>query len=115
VDDGAGKHRVLEHPILGRQPEQQVVEITVDGQTICAIEGEPVLAALVAHGIRRCRTTTHTGESRWFFCGNGRCTDCMMIVDGMPNVRTCVVRVAAGMRVETQHGAGYWAAGVEGG
>ena len=34
----------------------------------------------------------------------GRCSDCMMIVDGQPNVRTCVTLVKDGMRVEVQHG-----------
>ena len=34
----------------------------------------------------------------------GRCTDCMMIVDGEPNVRTCITPVRDGMRVQVQHG-----------
>jgi predicted molibdopterin-dependent oxidoreductase YjgC len=89
-------------------PEGRVVQIVVDGQPLPAIEGEPILAALAAYGIRECRTTTHRDEPRWFYCGIGRCTDCVMIVDGVPNVRTCVTPVVDGMRVEKQQGAGYW-------
>ena len=100
------RFRVREHPILGELPEGKVVHISVDGRMLPAVEGEPILATLAAHGIRTCRTTTHRGEPRWFYCGIGRCTDCMMVVNGVPNVRTCVTRVEAGMQVETQYGRG---------
>ena len=106
-----GDRRVLDHPILGRSPEARIVHFTFDGQSLAAIEGEPILAALAAHGVRCCRSTAHRGEPRWFYCGIGRCTDCVMIVDGIPNVRTCVTPVAEGMRVETQQGAGRWSIG----
>ena len=106
MQDEVSELRVRNHPILGKSPKGKVIHITVDGQTLEAIEGEPILAALAAHHVRQCRTTSRWGEPRWFFCGIGRCTDCLMIVDGTPNVRTCVTPVADGMRVETQHGTG---------
>ncbi|WP_414144401.1 2Fe-2S iron-sulfur cluster-binding protein, partial [Absicoccus sp.] len=34
----------------------------------------------------------------------GRCTDCVMVVDGKPNIRTCVTPLKAGMQVQTQYG-----------
>jgi len=111
MPERVGELRVRVHPVLGEPPVDEVVHITVDGQTLPALKGEPILAALAAHGIRRCRTTTHKREPRWFYCGIGRCTDCVMIVDGIPNVRTCVTPVADGMRIETQHGTGQWSAG----
>lgn len=110
---GIGKQRVCHHPILGELPVGRVISFSFDGQVVDAIDGEPILAALVAHGFRRCRTTRHNSEARWFFCGIGRCTDCMMIVDGIPNVRTCVTPVRNGMIVETQEGAGRWSADVD--
>ena len=45
-----------------------------------------------------------TGKLTFYY--NGQCTDCVMVVNGRPNVRTCVTRVEAGMRVETQRGLG---------
>ena len=36
----------------------------------------------------------------------GNCSSCFMTVDGEPNVRVCVTKVRAGMRVEEQHGKG---------
>ena len=100
--------RVRKHPILGEQPETRRVTIEVDGHPIEAREGEPILAVLYAHGIKACRTTKKRGEPRGLFCGIGRCTDCVMVVDGVPNVRTCVTPVRDGMRVETQEGRGRW-------
>jgi predicted molibdopterin-dependent oxidoreductase YjgC len=34
----------------------------------------------------------------------GVCYDCLMMVDGRPNVRACMTPVADGMRAETQRG-----------
>ena len=57
-------------------------------------------------GIRSFRLTAKKKEKRGIFCAIGRCTDCMMIVDGVPNTRTCVTRVREGMKVRTQEGLG---------
>ena len=38
------------------------------------------------------------------FCAIGRCTDCVMIVNGVPNVRTCVTPLEEGMQIQTQYG-----------
>ena len=50
------------------------------------------------------RYTAKTHEPRGVFCAIGRCTDCVMIVDDMPNVRTCITPLEEGMKVETQYG-----------
>jgi len=100
--------RVVKHPIL---PEDTACEITnyCDGKSIPAKRGEPIAAALLASGIRIFRETPKKGYPRGIFCGIGRCTDCVMTVDGQPNVRTCVTLVRDGMKVETQKGLGRWA------
>lgn len=98
--------RITEHPILGSAPDQEKVTIYFDGKPVEAIAGEPIAAALMAAGVKSFRTTERKGEPRGIFCAIGRCTDCMMIVNGRPNVRTCVTSVEDGMKVETQHGIG---------
>ena len=50
------------------------------------------------------RHTLKNDAPRGIFCAIGRCTDCVMIVDGQPNVRTCVTPLHAGMKVQTQYG-----------
>ena len=98
--------RVMNHPILGDLPEKKMVTIYYQGQPILAREGEPIAAALLAAGIKAFRKTVHRHEPRGVFCAIGRCTDCMMIVNGKPNVRTCVTFVEDGMQLEEQDGYG---------
>ncbi|MCR4397739.1 MAG: (2Fe-2S)-binding protein [Firmicutes bacterium] len=98
--------RIVHHPVLGEQPAARTVEVTVDGRKVVAREGETIAAALMAAGIKVHRYTRRKGAPRGLFCAIGQCTDCVMIVNGMPNVRTCVTPVADGMTVETQRGGG---------
>jgi len=106
--DNENKMRVLKHPILGSQKLGKLVNITVDGKKIRAIEGEMIAAALVNAGIRVNRFTRKYSRPRGVFCGIGQCTDCVMIVNGIPNVRTCITPVESGMIIETQYGLGNW-------
>lgn len=96
--------RVIEHPILGELSELKFVTLYYNGTPIQAVEGEPVASALMNAGVRVFRTTAKRHEPRSVFCAIGRCTDCMMIVDGIPNTRTCITPVHDGIRVETQRG-----------
>ena len=102
------KMRVLDHPILGRQNLGKTLSITVDGKKIKASEGEMIIAALLNAGIRINRFTSKYKEPRGIFCGIGQCTDCVMTVNGIPNVRTCVAPVEEAMVIETQYGEGKW-------
>jgi len=98
--------RVSQHPILGPVSGGRTVTIYFDGRPVRALEGEPIAAALLAAGVCTMRTTPRLGEPRGVFCAIGRCTDCLMTMDGTPNVRMCVTPVREGMRIETQHGEG---------
>lgn len=101
--------RIIEHPILGHDDrEKDTVTIIFDGKEIEAYKGEMIAAALMANGVYKFRYTEKLKKSRGIYCGIGRCTDCVMIVDGIPNVRTCVTEVKDGMKVETQYGIGKW-------
>jgi predicted molibdopterin-dependent oxidoreductase YjgC len=98
--------RVVHHPILGDTEGGREVTIFFNGKPLDAREGEPVAAALLAAGVRVFRKTRKRGESRGLFCAIGRCTDCMMVVDGAANTRTCITPVREGMDVKTQFGLG---------
>jgi predicted molibdopterin-dependent oxidoreductase YjgC len=95
--------RIESHPILeywgGRGRK---VQITVNGKRIEAYEGEPIAAALVANGIRVFRRTTKLKKPRGLYCAIGRCTDCIMEVNGVPSIRTCVTPVEDGMIIKEQ-------------
>lgn len=100
--------RIEDHPILGKPQWGKKITIMVDGEPITAFEGEPIAAALMAVGRRVIRYTTKRKEPRGVFCALGRCTDCVAIVDGQPNVRTCVTPARDEMVIETQIGRGHW-------
>jgi len=103
-----GPFRIVDHPILGADAPSSIVRAVVDGREIGGREGEPISATLIAHGILSCRTTPGSNAYRGYFCGSGRCGDCVMTVDGELNVRTCVTPLRAGMVIETQSGLGTW-------
>ena len=101
-------NRITNHPILEKEKPAKEVQIFVDNKPIIAREGEMIAAALIAHGIFINRYTAHKHKPRGIYCAIGRCTDCIMTVDGVPNVRTCVTEVRKGMHIFTQQGTGVW-------
>ena len=98
--------RIEQHAILGDEEQLKFVTITVNGVSVQAKKGEMILAALLANGIIVNRYTQKLHRPRGLFCGIGQCTDCVMVVNGKPNVRTCVTPVEEGMVIETQVGLG---------
>ncbi|ADY55437.1 hypothetical protein Sgly_1112 [Syntrophobotulus glycolicus DSM 8271] len=89
--------RIINHPILGQLSLKQTVTIWADGEKLTALQGETIASALLANGRHILRHTARYGQPRGIFCAIGRCTDCVMTVNGSPNVRTCVTEVQEGM------------------
>ena len=88
---------------------ESAITVNVDGRPISAVTGETVAAVLLAEGILVFRYTAKRGEPRGVFCGMGICYECLVTVDGVPNVRACVTAVGPGMVIQTgrsepQHG-----------
>ena len=77
------------------------------GKEIDAEQGQSIGAALLAAGYRSLRTTRHGGAPRGLFCGIGICFDCLVTVNGQPNVRACLTEVRDGDEVWPQDGAGH--------
>lgn len=98
--------RIINHPILGEMKNLDKVTIYCDGIEIFAQKGEPIAAALLSAGVRTFRKTVRTGEPRGVYCGIGQCNDCIMEVNGIPNIRTCVTLVEEGMIIKMQEGLG---------
>ncbi len=82
------------------------ITIFVDGRPLTAFLGESVAAALLAEGYLAFRHTARRGEPRGLFCGMGICFDCLVVVDGRPGRRACMIEVRDGMQVELQQGWG---------
>ncbi|MBN4063787.1 (2Fe-2S)-binding protein [Cardiobacterium sp. AH-315-I02] len=90
---------------LDKNPEKQVL-IFIDDIPFSVPSGETVAAAVLASGIKQTRTTPISNTPRAPFCLMGVCYECLMIINGQANQRTCKEYVNEGMRIETQHGAG---------
>jgi sarcosine oxidase subunit alpha len=97
--------RIEKHPILTFE-RGRAIEFAFDGKKLAGYEGETIAAALHAAGVRVLRRSIKRSLPRGFFCAIGRCSSCLMTVDGVPNVMTCVTPLREGMRVETQAGKG---------
>jgi predicted molibdopterin-dependent oxidoreductase YjgC len=84
-----------------------VIEFRFDGEPVRAEPGQTVGAALIAAGQRHWHTTRREAAPRGLFCGIGICFDCLVTVNGRPNLRACLTEVAAGDQVRTQEGSGH--------
>jgi hypothetical protein len=78
-----------------------------DGREIAFRPGQSVGAALTAAGVRSWRSTRSSGRPRGLFCGIGVCYDCLIVVDGLPNQRACLIPARPDAIVETQEGTGH--------
>ncbi|MFA4646098.1 FAD-dependent oxidoreductase [Pyrococcus kukulkanii] len=91
--------RIKEHPILSFKRGREIT-IYYKGQPIKAYEGETIAAALHAAGIKTLNYSRVKKRPRGLFCAIGKCSSCLMTVNGIPNVRTCITLVEDGMRIE---------------
>jgi len=88
----------IQHGITRGEP----FHIQVNGQTVTAYPGETIAAVLLAQGWKMFRHTPLSGEPRGPFCGMGLCFDCLVTLNGEPNVRACVTFAKPGDKIERQ-------------
>lgn len=83
------------------------ITFTFNGELISAVPGQSVGAAILETGERTLRVTRFENKPRGMFCGIGVCFDCLVVIDGVPNQRACLIEVRDGMKINTQVG-GAW-------
>ena len=81
------------------------VSLWIEGRQVSAVVGQPLAVALLEAGVQVFRETPVSGAPRGPLCLMGVCFDCLVQVDGQPNVQACMVTVREGMRVSLQRGA----------
>ncbi|MGD0509705.1 MAG: 2Fe-2S iron-sulfur cluster-binding protein, partial [Terriglobales bacterium] len=82
---------------------QDTITFEFDGKTVNARPGDTVASALYRAGQRIFSRSFKYHRPRGLLCLAGKCPNCLMNVDGAPNVRTCMTPVRAGMRVTHQN------------
>ncbi|MFT3837238.1 MAG: 2Fe-2S iron-sulfur cluster-binding protein [Myxococcaceae bacterium] len=88
-------------PRLDSAPSDISVEL--DGQLVPARKGEPVAVSLWAADEKVFSRSIKYHRPRGPFCMTGSCAQCLMRVNGVPNIATCCTPAAPGMRLERQN------------
>jgi sarcosine oxidase subunit alpha len=74
-----------------------------NGRAMTAKPGQSIAAALYASGARIFTRSFKYHRPRGLFCMSGDCPNCLMNVDGKPNVRTCIEPAREGQTVAHQN------------
>jgi sarcosine oxidase subunit alpha len=85
------------------RPPRDPVTIRFEGEPILAERGEPAAVALIAAGHLALARSPKFHRPRGPACLRGACDGCLARVDDEPNVMTCRVPAADGMRIEAQN------------
>jgi sarcosine oxidase subunit alpha len=79
------------------------VTFSFNGKPVEARDGDSVASALYRSGRRIFSRSFKYHRPRGLLCMSGKCPNCLMNVDGAPNVRTCVTPAREGMQVRHQN------------
>lgn len=93
--------RITQHPIIEFKRGRKI-KFYFEGDPVEAYDRETVAAALIASGIKVFRYSKRHKRPRGFFCAIGKCSSCLMEIDGVPNQMTCIRLVKQGMKVRRQ-------------
>ncbi len=88
------------HEVINRNV---VIEFEFEGRQVAAHEGDTIGSALTVAGVKIFSRSFKYHRPRGLLCVAGNCPNCLMRVNGIPNVRTCTMKVRAGMRVSRQN------------
>ncbi len=95
-------YRISRHPILNVHDSVRVF-FTFNGRKLTGFRGEAVSSALFSNGIRIFGHHHADGGAQGIFCANGQCSQCTMVIDGVPR-KSCIVPLEEGMVVESLEG-----------
>ncbi len=79
------------------------IEFNFDGGAVQAEPGDTVASALYRAGRRIFTRSFKYHRPRGLLCLSGKCPNCLVNVDGQPNVRSCMTPARAGMQVRHQN------------
>ena len=96
--------RLRGHPVLDDLETENPKTCVVDGKELRCYEGETIAAALIGAGVLVFRVSERLHEPRGAFCCVGRCTECLVRVEGLGEVKACTTKIRPGMRIHTGYG-----------
>ncbi len=81
----------------------KIAAFSYNGKKIRYYEGDTVASALLSNGRTIFGRSFKYHRPRGLFCVAGRCPNCLMNIDGKPNVKACTTLVSEGMIVKQQN------------
>jgi len=101
----ARTNRITRHPVIPVDDARSrtEVEFFFNGRPMKAYEGETISSALFANGITIFGKHPYDGSPQGIFCANGQCAQCLVLANGKA-VKSCIVPVSPGMKVEPIEG-----------
>ena len=94
--------RLTQLETLKIQPETPLV-VHYGGKPMAGLQGDTVATALYANGVRIFSRSLKYHRPRGLYCLDGECSNTLMTVDGVPNIRTENTPAVNGMRVAAQN------------
>jgi len=95
-------NRLTQLPTLRIDPSEKR-SLTYQGQTYQGVAGDSIAAALFANGVRVFARSLKYHRPRGLYSLDGECSNTMMDVNGIPNVRTETTLLEDGMAVKAQN------------
>lgn len=96
------EYRINRHPVL-KAGKTRSVRFKFNGKEVEGIEGEAVSSSIFALGAVIFGHHEKDGSPQGMFCANGQCSQCTLIIDGIPQ-KSCIVPLREGMKVYTLDG-----------
>ena len=94
--------RLPAHPAQ-RIDRARPVSFTFAGRAYTGLTGDTVASALYAAGVRVFSRSFKYHRPRGLLCCRGHCPNCLVNLDGIPNVRACTEPLREGQQVIAQH------------
>jgi sarcosine oxidase subunit alpha len=94
--------RLPAHPAQ-RIDRSRSVSFTFGGRSYRGLAGDTVASALYVAGVRIFSRSFKYHRPRGLLCCRGHCPNCLVNVDGIPNVRACTEPLREGQCVVAQH------------
>ena len=80
-----------------------IIHVYINGKKIKANNGESVAATLLENNISFFKKHEISNEKRSAYCMMGVCYDCLVEIDGTPNMQSCMIKTVSGMNIKTQN------------
>ena len=93
---------ITKHPILDI-PKRKKIKFSFDGKELNGFEGMVISSALFLNKIKIFGHHEKDGSPQGIFCANGQCSQCNVIVNGIP-VKGCMTPLKEGMIIESCNG-----------